>query len=507
VASSYDAVINWGDGSPTQGGTVAAVGGTSTFTLTGTHVSNRTGTFNGTVTVHQSDGATLTIRFTGTSVAPTLTIAPIAPTEDVRLVNVVVGTLSAPAGGAGLSSNFYFATIDWGVGSQPDAGLPLVGDNVVGSHTYAESGNYTQRVTVGTFDNPALISQTRVVSVADVPIVLTGDLSPESDSGISNSDKITNLTTPTFTGRSEAGSTVRVVATAQGTGTHFALGTTTTDSSGAWSLTSAVSLPDGRYTVVATAVDRNGVTTATTRLLPGGGASNPLVVDTVGPVVTDLPFNRYGGTLKVNIVDNLSGLDQRSIVDNRNYGITKPHTRAGSFPITSLTASGPDSNGVQTVTAVFRGPNGRRLLAPGTYTIFVRSGGIEDVAGNALDGEFYGYFPSGNRRPGGDFLAVISTIHLFIFPPLPVDGFGSPHNPPGTFGTGFRLLPNAGRFDDPNRLVPIGQAVAQASPRRALALTTLARQVVRQAVSPAPLATHDAALEQLSVPRMSGRRG
>jgi hypothetical protein len=54
--------------------------------------------------------------------------------------------------------------------------------------------------------------------------------------------------------------------------------------------------------------------------------------------------------------------------------------------------------------------------------------GIQDVAGNALDGEFYGKFPSGNNIPGGNFVALVDAIHNKIFPPQPLTSTSPPPN-------------------------------------------------------------------------------
>ena len=53
-------------------------------------------------------------------------------------------------------------------------------------------------------------------------------------------------------------------------------------------------LADGAYAITFAAVDRNGVTTATTPL------ACTLVIDTVGPKVTALVFNRLAGQLQVS---------------------------------------------------------------------------------------------------------------------------------------------------------------------------------------------------------------
>jgi hypothetical protein len=68
----------------------------------------------------------------------------------VALFTVLNGT--APAGA-------YSATIDWGDGS-PVSSATIVGDpggpfNVVGSHAYAQAGNFTAQVTISELGNSA----------------------------------------------------------------------------------------------------------------------------------------------------------------------------------------------------------------------------------------------------------------------------------------------------------------------------------------------------------------
>jgi hypothetical protein len=62
-------------------------------------------------------------------------------------------------------------------------------------------------------------------------------------------------------------------------------------------------------------------------------------------------------------------------------------------------------------------------VADGSYTIIA----IQDVAGNALDGNYYGTFPTGDGLPGGDFVATIATFHNKVLPGVPIrDGFDPP---------------------------------------------------------------------------------
>src|SRR5207302_775605 len=118
------------------------------------------------------------------------------------------------------------------------------------------------------------------------------------------------------------------------------------------------------------------------------------------------------------------------------------HGPAPQFVITSLTATPPGgSTAAQAVTATI---NGGQPIRGGRYVFTVFSGtlqdfrGIRDVAGNPLDGEFYGFFPSGNNVRGGDFSAQIDARHQIIFSPVPVpNGFATPVNPPGRPGSSF----------------------------------------------------------------------
>ena len=65
--------------------------------------------------------------------------------------------------------------------------------------------------------------------------------------------------------------------------------------------------------------------------------------------------------------------------------------------------------------------------------------GIRDVAGNSLDGEFYGFFPSGNNLVGGNFVAGLNAVHNTIFAPKTIIGHATPVSPPGTPATGSTI--------------------------------------------------------------------
>ncbi|MCQ4225961.1 Ig-like domain-containing protein [Stutzerimonas stutzeri] len=93
-----------------------------------------------------------------------------------------------------------------------------------------------------------------------------------SDTGSSNSDRITRDSTPTFTGTAEAGSTVLLYAGAT------VIGSAAADGSGNWEITGSA-LADGAHTLTAQAIDAAGnVSTASSPLA--------ITVDTTAPSLT-----------------------------------------------------------------------------------------------------------------------------------------------------------------------------------------------------------------------------
>ncbi|WP_181690008.1 Ig-like domain-containing protein [Stutzerimonas zhaodongensis] len=120
------------------------------------------------------------------------------------------------------------------------------------------------------------------------------DLSAISDSGISSSDNITHVTTPTFAGMAEAKTTVTLYDT-----DGAVLGTTTADSAGLWSIASSA-LGSGTHTLTAKATDEAGNTSA-------ASAGLALTIDTTAPAVpgtADLAAGNDSGTSNADNVTN-----------------------------------------------------------------------------------------------------------------------------------------------------------------------------------------------------------
>ena len=110
--------------------------------------------------------------------------------------------------------------------------------------------NLTARATDAA-GNQATSAALIVTIDTQAPVVSTPDLSSSSDSGSSNTDNVTNVTAPLFTGTAEAGATVQLLEGAT------VLGIAAADGAGNWSISSSV-LANGTHSIAARATDLAG---------------------------------------------------------------------------------------------------------------------------------------------------------------------------------------------------------------------------------------------------------
>jgi len=482
----YYASINWGDGTAPSGGVVVPTGVTGSYEVVGNHTYAAAATYPVTVTVTRQGGGSsgttvvggvpITVNTGGaetTSIASTAVVyaAPLTA-QGVPITGRAGSPLTPGSGGVqvaafvdagtNLAPSAYTALIYWGDGSDPTPATQItaIGTaggivyNVFGEHTYAVPGNYPITVLItkppvavpspAVPQSPPGAQAVAVATASILPSALTnvaGQLDPASDSGASRTDGITNVVQPTYSGLVDSpGATVAVVAVSNQNGSSTLLGATTADDAGAWRVTSGIALPDGSYTITIYAADRFNPTILVTNAL-----SQVLVIDTVGPKVVAAAFQPSSGSAVLNYLDyggpaNAgSGVDLATVRDPSNYAFTFVSTTVRGYRpparwlVGPITVAPGTTTGVQSSTIVI---NGGTPIRGGVYQLVARSrsaaapSGVQDLAGNALDGEFYGTFPSGNGVNGGDFIARLDSIHNRVFSPQTTVGPGRPRPTP-----------------------------------------------------------------------------
>ncbi len=506
--SDFTVSINWGD-KTTSAGSVSQPGGIGTvFLVDGTHTYAEEGTYAVTATVTDVGGqSTVTAAsaiianaaLTAAAVQPVVntTESPIYPIPEFAKP-IFTGEVAAFDDANPMAPlTDYRVTIDWGDGTPQSAGTVSqpgpIGTTffVTGSHTYADAGvnggTGTYPITVYITDvGGSKLTVPNTANVADIPIVLTGILNPASDSGVSNSDDITNVTQPDFFGSSEAFSHVSLFATPLAGGTSLPIGTVQAGSDGSWNIVSIVALADGHYKITATAIDQFHETTTTA---PTVITAN-LQIDTVGPVITGAFFNRLNGEVDYSITDPggaPSGVLLSTLLDSSNYLFTKVHANKaypGKWIVTDVTTTAGPVAGSYDVAVVF---NSGKKIRGGFYLFTIRdstngNSSVQDIAGNHLDGHFYGTFPSGNGVNGSDFVAELDGYHNKIFVPQTI--IGTANNANGGAGRAPVGAVHSGHFLP---IVPVGGGSVFGSDRKHLKGTKLkdARREARQVIKTA----------------------
>ncbi len=376
----------------------------------------------------------------------------------------------APTSPPSAVSQEYKATIDWGDNTPQSAGTVTYDptatppDYVVsGTHTYATSGvnggvgHYpitvyiSDALQVGSATSipPSTLTITNVANVTDNPVNVQGFLNPKSDSGLSTgTPDVTNVTQPDFYGTvlatlptgaavPEGYAHVSLTAMDLSTGVVTSIGTVQAGSDGGWNIKSTVALPNGTYEIAATAVDQFGQTTTTAPDV----ITPRLLIDTTGPVIDGMYFNRLNGQVDYIIKDPVnpdgsapSGVWVNTLLDSSNYLLTTVHgnkSYPGKWIVTDVTETrDPTITYAYDVAVTF---NNGAPIKGGYYLFTIRdsidgNSSVQDLAENHLDGEFFGSFPSGNGINGSDFVAELEAVHGKIFAPQTIIGTAFPGN-------------------------------------------------------------------------------
>ncbi|MEH2110944.1 Ig-like domain-containing protein, partial [Nostoc sp.] len=144
-------------------------------------------------------------------------------------------------------------------------------ENILGD-TLIDGVHTLRLVAKDEFDNTSSVFEYTFTLDTSTPPPSNLDLTLDSDSGVSNSDDITNVSTPTIRGNAEAGASVQLF--------HFGevLGTAITDSTGSWQIVTS-DLTDGTYNFTAVATDIAGN-------VSNESIASEVIIDKVIPLLT-----------------------------------------------------------------------------------------------------------------------------------------------------------------------------------------------------------------------------
>lgn len=472
TAGGYSAEVAWGDGTASTAEVVAR--GEGGFDVFGSHNYATPGAYLGTLVVRSARGASASDTFS--VFVDRLDVGVAVVTDAVAGVPIDIPSLAtiSSTGGPVLGSN-YQATVDYGDGSPPEVvAFPTGSNTLSGAHTYQSAGVYAITVRIATATNPSLGVFGGNAIVSGVPIRSNVGLDPASDSGISPSDRITNVNRPRFLGVAQPGTIFSLFATDEA-GQLIAIGSATADAAGRYALVSTVALPDGTYRITSRAGDVNRVDTPADFV-------DAIVIDTIAPRLNARRIDRASGRFIVVLQDERSGLVEATLRDPGNFVLNRRGRRPGSLPLTSLDVlGGGGTNDPRTVIGKFA--RGRSVpRGPSAIQIGGSSQGINDVAGNALNGEVSGSFPPGFRVRRRTNPPIVEVIRQLDRGPRLTQGFGTPNSPAGEPGVRTTI----------GRPTPRPAATINSTPRR--------KRVAVAVDTPAP------ARRDLARPAASGRR-
>ena len=190
----------------------------------------------------------------------------------------------------------------------------------------------------------------------------TGQLDVASDSGNSNNDRLTNDTTPTFTGTNQPGNTVELFAGS------VSLGTALVNAAGRWSLTPTSVLADGTYQITLRAISPAGFVSASSPAVPLTIDTRPA---TAAILEIDQPLRDSGAnTLTLRFSEAVRNADPSDLALTLN---------GQAVPLVGATLTTTDN-----ITWTLGNIPGL-TQASGNYQIGLKAGNdITDLAGNAL---------------------------------------------------------------------------------------------------------------------------
>ena len=341
----------------------------------GTNLNPITGATSASYTLTTSDAhkylrvvVTANDGYGGVQAASTYTAVMNAAPTDITLsnssvdqaggANATVGTLTATDPDVGDTFTF---TLVAGTGDTHNSLFNISGNTLRANNAAAlNAGTYYVRIRVADSYNSSL-DKAFAIMVTDTvapSAPSTPDMTSGTDTGISNTDKITSNTTPVFTGTAEAGSTVTLYDGATLLGTTTATG-------GNWTIASST-LSEGSHSVTATATDAASNTSA-------HSPSLAVTVDTSAPRVSSIALVGTPGATATSVQFLVTFNEPVHGLSTDDFTFTTTGGAAGT--VASVTAA---SGSTATVTI-------NNITGPGTLRLDVKAGtNITDTAGNAL---------------------------------------------------------------------------------------------------------------------------
>lgn len=296
-------------------------------------------------------------------------------TNAIPTIGTLSATASVPAGGnvtLTLTSATDVSQIKFYRESNGITGLQATGttayDTLVGTISSGLSTSVpTTGLPVGTYSYYAIVVDSRGlqsvyrVATSNITVAIAApsapDLDSSSDLGVSSTDDITADNTPTFNGTATANTIVQLFD-----GASLA-GSTTSDGSGNWSITTGT-LSNGSHTFTAKTTD--GVNTSL--------ASAALVVqiDTIAPSLISANYDR---NISQDVIISFDDVVAGSI-------------STGDLTLTNTTTSAVVPGAVSNIVVAGGGLVATiefgSLLANGRYTLSMPASAATDIAGNAI---------------------------------------------------------------------------------------------------------------------------
>ncbi|EHA1125964.1 hypothetical protein FG475_12595, partial [Vibrio navarrensis] len=352
--------------SSSANGTCSASTGNDSFQFTGSTLQSKTALTPGSYSICvQSDDGTTTFQesFTITVVDNVAPDAPSTPDLDAasdtgasntdNITNDTTPTFSGTAE-SGSTVTLYSDQVGGGatsIGSATatDGNWQITTDTLAAGVTHAITAKATDSANNVSSSSSAL-SVTIDTTAPSAPS--TPDLAASSDTGTSNTDNLTNDTTPTFIGTGTTGDTVTLVSNVDGT-----IGSAVV-SGGVWSITASSALTGGDHTITARATDTAGNTADSASLAITLDTSVPTPTITT-PIEGDGKVNaaedndvliagtgaEAGNSVTVTIHDGANSLSRTVTADNTgNWTISGSEFDVSSFNNGTLTVTASQSD-------------------------------------------------------------------------------------------------------------------------------------------------------------------